>query len=84
VAGRITQNGKGLGEVYLDSGHRIYDTDSACFYSNSDGYFACTLPPNWTGKIIPALKGFRFDPPEVILNNVSKNIDDQQFKAIPQ
>lgn len=84
VAGRITHNGKGLSEVYLDSGHRIYDTDSACFYSNPDGYFACTLPPNWTGKIIPALKGFRFDPPEVALKNLSKNIDDQQFKAIPQ
>jgi hypothetical protein len=84
VAGRITHNGKGLGEVYLDSGHRIYDTDSACFYSNPDGYFACTLPPNWTGKIIPALKGFRFEAPEVTLNNLSKNIDDQQFTAIPQ
>ena len=84
VAGRITHNGKGLGEVYLDSGHAIYGTDSACFYSNPDGYFACTLPPNWTGKIIPTLKGFRFDPPEVTLNNLSKNIDDQVFKAIPQ
>jgi hypothetical protein len=84
VAGRIMQNGKGLGEVYLDSGHAIYGTDSACFYSNPDGYFACTLPPNWTGKIVPALKGFHFDPPEVALHNLSKNIDDQQFKAMPQ
>jgi hypothetical protein len=84
VAGRITQNGKGLGEVYLDSGHAIYGTDSACFYSNPDGYFACTLPPNWTGKIVPVLKGFRFDPPEVALNNLNKNIDDQQFRATPQ
>lgn len=84
VAGRITQDGKGLGEVYLDSGYAIHGTDSACGHSNADGYFSCTLPPNWTGKIIPTLKGFRFDPPEVALNNLSKNTDDQQFKAKPQ
>ena len=84
VSGRITQDGRGLGDVYLDSGHAIYGKDSACGYSNPDGYFACTLPPNWTGKIIPALKGFRFDPPELVLNNLSKNVDDQQIKAIPR
>jgi hypothetical protein len=81
IAGRITQKNQGVGEVYLDSGFTINGTDSACGYSNPDGYFACIVPANWTGKIVPMKKGLRFDPPVLNLKKISKNIDNQNFSA---
>ncbi len=81
VAGRVTQNGQGVDSVYFDSGQPANGGDASCQYSNLDGYFTCTLPPNWTGKIVPSKAGLNFNPPEIVLNNITANIE-QNFEAI--
>jgi hypothetical protein len=82
VAGRITSKGKGLGEVLINAGFILDGADTACGYTNPDGYFGCVLPPNWSGKITPMLQGYSFNPPVVEVQNLSKQIDDQNFEAI--
>jgi hypothetical protein len=81
VAGRVTQNGQGLDGVSFDSGASFNGADVSCQPSNPDGYFVCVFPPNWTGKIVPSKAGFTFDPPQIALSNVTKNVDDQDFKV---
>ena len=72
---------QGLGGVYLSSGTAINNWDVSCQASNPDGYFACTLPPGWSGKIIPSSAGLTFTPAEFTVSNLTKNIDDQNFAA---
>jgi hypothetical protein len=81
VAGRVAQNGQGIDGVYLDSGQPVNGGDASCQYSNPDGYFTCILPPNWTGKIVPSKAGLSFNPPEIALNNITTNTE-QNFEAI--
>jgi hypothetical protein len=81
VAGRVTQNAQGLDGVSFDSGASFNGADVSCQPSNPDGYFACVFPPDWTGKIVPSRAGFIFDPPRIGLSNVTKNVDNQDFKA---
>jgi hypothetical protein len=81
VAGRITINGKGLGAVMIDAGFTLDGEDTACRYTDPDGYFFCVLPPNWSGKITPALTGYSFKPAVVEVKNLSKQVDDQNFEA---
>ncbi len=81
VTGRVTQNGQGLGGVYLDSGQSMNGGDASCQPSQPDGYYVCILPPNWTGKIIPSSAGFTFSPAEFTVSNLTKNVDDQNFAA---
>jgi hypothetical protein len=83
VAGRITtKDGQGVGEVLLDAGFLLNGEDTACRYSNPDGYFACILPPNWNGTITPTLQGYTFNPAVVELKNLTQQIDNQNFEAI--
>jgi hypothetical protein len=81
VAGRVTQSAQGIDGVAFDSGQAFNGADVSCQPSNPDGYFACVFPPNWTGKVVPSRAGFRFDPPEIMLRNVVKDVDNQNFQA---
>jgi hypothetical protein len=83
VAGRITtKDGQGISEVLLDAGFLLNGSDTACQYSNPDGYFACIFPPNWSGTITPNFLGYTFNPAVVQLNNLTQQIDNQNFEAI--
>jgi hypothetical protein len=83
VAGRITtKDGQGLGEVLLDAGFLVNGEDTACRYSQPDGYFSCTIPPNWNGTLTPTLKGYTFKPAVIEFKNVTQQIDNQNFEAI--
>jgi hypothetical protein len=82
VAGRITtKDGQGVGEVLLDAGFLFNGEDTACQYSNPDGYFACIFPANWTGTITPTLQGYRFNPAVAELKNLNQQLDNQNFEA---
>jgi hypothetical protein len=81
VTGRVTQNGQGLGGVYLDSGQSMNGGDASCQVSQPDGYFACILPPNWTGRIVPVRAGLTFNPSEFTVKNLTRNLDNQNFEA---
>jgi hypothetical protein len=83
VTGRITtKDGQGIGEVLLDAGFLLNGSDTACQYSNPDGYFACTFPPNWNGKLTPTLQGYTFNPVVIELKNLTQEIDNQNFEAV--
>jgi hypothetical protein len=83
VAGRITtKDGQGVAGVLLDAGFLLNGSDTACQYSNPDGYFACIFPPNWTGMLTPNLLGYTFNPAIVEFKNLTQQIDNQNFEAI--
>ncbi len=81
VTGRVTQNGQGLGGVFLNSGQSMGGGDASCQTSQPDGYYACILPPGWTGKIVPSSAGLTFAPAEFAASNLTKNLDNQNFEA---
>jgi hypothetical protein len=82
VTGIITQSGQGVGGVLLDAGFLVNGEDTACQYSQPDGYFSCTIPPNWNGTLTPTLKGYTFKPAVIEFKNVTQQIDNQNFEAI--
>jgi hypothetical protein len=81
VAGRIILQGKGVADVMIDAGFTLDGADTACGYTNPDGYFGCTLPLNWSGTIAPVLQGYSFTPAVVNVKKLSKQVDDQNFEA---
>jgi hypothetical protein len=83
VFGRITtKDGAGIGGVLLDAGFMLNGQDTACGYSNPDGYFSCTVPPNWNGSITPALQDYGFNPAKLEFKNLTQETYDQNFEAI--
>jgi hypothetical protein len=83
VAGRITtKDVRGVGEVLLDAGFLLNGSDTACQYSNPDGYFVCIFPPNWNGTLTPTLQGYTFNPATVTFKDLIQQIDNQHFEAI--
>jgi hypothetical protein len=82
LTGIVKQDGRGVGGVLLDAGFLVNGQDMACQYSQSDGYFSCTIPPNWSGTLTPTLQGYTFKPAVIEFKNVTQQIDNQNFEAI--
>jgi hypothetical protein len=86
IDGRVTtnglgENGTGLGGVTLSSGFTFQGRDTACEISQAEGYFQCFVPPNWTGRITPALAGYTFNPPYFQATNITATNDNVTFEA---
>jgi hypothetical protein len=84
ITGLITQGGKGVDGVYLDSGLPMGGGDrgdASCQPSGPDGYYTCTLPPNWTGKLTPSKAGLSFNPPQRTFSALTRNEDNVSFEA---
>jgi hypothetical protein len=83
VFGRIaTKAGQGVGGVLINAGFLLNGQDTACQYSNPDGYFSCTVPPNWNGTITPVLQDYGFSPAKLEFKNLTQETYDQNFEAI--
>jgi hypothetical protein len=86
IFGRVStkglgEAGTGLGGVALQSGFTLNGGDTACQVSRDDGYYACTVPPGWSGRITPMLDKRNFQPPFVEVNTAKETVYNANFEA---
>ena len=54
---------------------------ASCTPSDPTGHYACTVPPNWSGSVTPALSGYTFSPSSRTYSNVVANQVAQDYVA---
>jgi hypothetical protein len=83
VSGQIvTKDGASVPRVVVGSGfYNLSGVESAC-YTDPNNYFDCILPNGWSGTLTPALKGYRFEPPALNIQNLIQG-SRINFTAIP-
>jgi hypothetical protein len=83
ISGRVlSKDGAPLPHVVIQSGiYNRSDVESACF-SDLNNFYECKLPKGWSGTLTPVLKGYRFEPPVLTINNLTQSYH-VDFTAIP-
>ncbi len=78
----VTKDGAPVKRVVIGSGfYNGSGVESAC-YSDPNNSYECKLPYGWSGTLTPMLKGYRFEPPEINITNLTQNAR-VDFTAIP-
>jgi hypothetical protein len=79
VYGTITTNAGNNG-AFISSGYtNEAGKETACIVHDAYGNFACTFPYGTTVTLRPVQDGITFTPGEIILENLTENLGDQNF-----
>ncbi len=77
ISGMVTLNGTGLGGVLITFG--TFTSTTA-----ADGtYNIVNIPSGSKGRIVPALTGYAFTPTDITVSNLTANLVNENFTAIP-
>ncbi|MCL2073784.1 MAG: hypothetical protein FWH18_07680 [Marinilabiliaceae bacterium] len=84
VRGRVTQNNSPLSGVLISaSTGTTFNTDDNKDHENKLGTYTINVSPGSSVTITPSLTGYTFSPPNITINNVTSNHNNQNFTAIP-
>jgi len=74
VVGRVTENGTGLGNVFMDGPPRR-------LWSDPNGFYSVMVDYGWSGTVTPEKRGYAFEPVFRNFSNVTSNQLNQNFAA---
>ena len=78
ISGRITSGGTGLAGVTL-----TFSGSAGTTTSNINGNYSHTVAYGWSGTVTPSKSGYSFTPANRSYTNVTTNLSNQDFTAVP-